>query len=649
MSLRAPQFPELVESATAVVRGGSADATFPGAGAPTPTQPASEPAPAGSLHDFLAELLAEQGRLDTPVAHASRAYDSRAGNPAAKHFESLIPLSAPRAGEQYAFEVDLDACTGCKACVSACHALNGLDEDETWRDTGQLIGCASGAPVVQTLTTACHHCADPGCLNGCPVLAYEKDPITGIVRHLDDQCIGCQYCILKCPYDVPKYNARLGIVRKCDLCHQRLADGEAPACAQACPTQAIRVVVVTSTSASVPERRLSLSPATPKNFRRASHVSNVSVAAGDSGDHPSAAASCDATDISSEKFGDERERGSVTVQSAIRIPKSAIAFPGPDPSYTRPTTRYVTAREFPTDLRAADAATLRPQHPHWPLVLMLTLLPWAIVLQALWLTPLGKTWPAAAFTAAPAPWSVLPAPDELVAYYATNRAAQLSLLPLALGALGLAAATFHLGQPLRAWRVFLGLRSSWFSREAVLFGGWFGLTALAALLPQLPAVTMAAAATGLAGLACSAMIYIDTRRSFWRPAFTLPRFFLGGAALALATLSSGAAGDFAYYAKFAAALVLGAKLAVELVSLRGAAVFARLQRGPLFGVLCSRLGLATGAGLVLAFLAPAAGPGLAASLRAALPLGLLLAGEIAERYLFFRAVDAPKMPGYATR
>ncbi|HLP26614.1 MAG TPA: 4Fe-4S dicluster domain-containing protein, partial [Acidobacteriota bacterium] len=225
-------------------------------------RPDVAPAPAGRLHDFLAELLVEQQRLQTPVAQFSALHDFSPSALQSFNPSRLVPLSAPRAGEQYAFEVDLDACTGCKACVSACHALNGLDENETWRDTGQLLGCGSAAPVAQTITTACHHCEDPGCLNGCPVLAYEKDPLTGIVRHLDDQCIGCQYCILKCPYDVPKYNARLGIVRKCDLCHQRLAHGEAPACAQACPTQAIRVVVVsTSKSAPVPKRWSSLSPA----------------------------------------------------------------------------------------------------------------------------------------------------------------------------------------------------------------------------------------------------------------------------------------------------------------------------------------------------------------------------------------------------
>lgn len=568
--------------------------------------------PAGRLHDFLAELLVEQQRLQTPVAQFSALHDFSPSALQSFSPSRLIPLSRPRAGEQYAFEVDLDSCSGCKACVSACHALNGLDENETWRDTGQLLGCVSAAPVVQTITSACHHCADPGCLNGCPVLAYEKDPLTGIVRHLDDQCIGCQYCVLKCPYDVPKYNARLGIVRKCDLCHQRLVHGEAPACAQACPTQAIRIVVVsTDKSAPAPERWAPLSPAAPKNSHSGPHATKFPVVAEDSGDHPDP----------------EIVNGSAAAHSEIRTPKSAIPFPGPDPAYTRPTTRYVTARELPAEMRAADALALRPQPAHWPLVLMLTLLPWAIVLQALRLTPLTARVPAV-----------------------------LAFAPLALGALGLAAATFHLGQPLRAWRVFLGLKTSWFSREAVLFGAWFGLTALATFAPQLPGATVFAAFAGLAGLVCSVMIYVDTHRRFWRPAFTAPRFFLGGAVLALATVATAASltpalgGNGAYHAALPFALVLLAKLAVEFASLRGESVSARLQRGPFVGVLCVRLGLAAGAVTALAVLPPAAAEPFAADYaRLAAPLGALLLGEIAERYLFFRAVDAPKMPGYAIR
>ncbi len=106
-----------------------------------------------------------------------------------------------------AFEVDLDRCSGCKACVTACHSLNGLDDGETWRDVGLLVGGTTGNPVMQHVTTACHHCLEPACLTACPVNAYEKDPLTGIVQHLDDQCFGCQYCTLACPYDVPKYHA----------------------------------------------------------------------------------------------------------------------------------------------------------------------------------------------------------------------------------------------------------------------------------------------------------------------------------------------------------------------------------------------------------------------------------------------------------
>ena len=162
--------------------------------------------------------------------------------PSAGPYRALLPAAAPGPGQQYAFEVDLDACTGCKACVTACNSMNGLDPDESWRSVGLLIGTQQA--YQQTITSTCHHCIEPACMSGCPVDAYEKDVVTGIVRHLDDQCIGCRYCTLTCPYEVPRFNRRLGIVRKCDLCAPRLAVGEAPACAQGCPNEAIRVTVV---------------------------------------------------------------------------------------------------------------------------------------------------------------------------------------------------------------------------------------------------------------------------------------------------------------------------------------------------------------------------------------------------------------------
>src|SRR5438552_4115132 len=201
-------------------------------------QPSPDP-----LRKFIDALLEEQTTL-TAVERFAREHD-RCEIPAGKQrYSSLLPATAPGPGQQYAFEVDMDKCSGCKACVTACHSLNGLDDGEAWRETGTLVSHDWRRPFRQTITTACHHCVDPGCLNGCPVPAYEKDAGTGIVQHLDDQCIGCEYCVMMCPYNVPKYSERRGIVRKCDLCSQRLPAGEAPACVQACPSEAIRIIVV---------------------------------------------------------------------------------------------------------------------------------------------------------------------------------------------------------------------------------------------------------------------------------------------------------------------------------------------------------------------------------------------------------------------
>lgn len=502
------------------------------------------------LLDLVDELLAEQGRLQTPAARASHALDqSRIENPRSKIFADLIPLTAPGPGEQYAFEVDLDSCSGCKACAVACHALNGLEENESWRDVGLVHGGSHAAPFQQTVTTACHHCADPACLNGCPVLAYEKDPGTGIVRHLDDQCIGCQYCVLKCPYDVPKYSERLGIVRKCDMCHSRLAAGEAPACVQACPTASIRIVKV-----------------------------------------------------------------EIHVGAAPRVDTSAFLSVAPDPAYTQPTTRYVSRQPLPENVAAADAAALRPQPPHWPLVFMLTLIPMAV----------GCYTVAAAL--------VHSGPGKFATYPITN-------IGWLAGAVGLGASVFHLGQPWRAWRIFLGWRQSWLSREALVFGAWFPLATAALLLPVL---VTPAALLGVAGLFCSVMIYVDTRREFWRLANTAPRFF--GSAVVLGLAGTLAVPGMPRAIGFVLAAAMLGKIGFESQALRPAAAAktARLlisqhlrpvnelrAAAAVLGGLLGPLLVATGASPAVAWLA----------------LALVLAGEIAERYLFFRAVDAPKMPG----
>lgn len=216
----------------------------------------------GELQALLARLSAEQQDLSAAAAFARSSERGEVPNDAGR-YARLMPATAPREGEQYAFEVDLDRCSGCKACVAACHALNGLDEGEAWRDVGLLVGGSTALPVLQHVTTSCHHCLSPSCLAACPVDAYEKDPATGIVKHLDDQCIGCQYCVFACPYEAPKYHAGKGIVRKCDMCSARLAAAEPPACAQACPTEAIRIRLVDVREALEDAEAANFLPAAP--------------------------------------------------------------------------------------------------------------------------------------------------------------------------------------------------------------------------------------------------------------------------------------------------------------------------------------------------------------------------------------------------
>ena len=157
---------------------------------------------------------------------------------------ALIPDRAPGPGEQYRFHFNMGTCIGCKSCVVACNEQNGNPAAINWRRVGDIEGGWYPNATRSHLSMGCNHCLEPTCLAGCPVDAYSKDPLTGIVSHSADACIGCQYCTWNCSYGVPQYNPERGVVGKCDMCHGRLSTGEAPACVNACPEGAIAIEIV---------------------------------------------------------------------------------------------------------------------------------------------------------------------------------------------------------------------------------------------------------------------------------------------------------------------------------------------------------------------------------------------------------------------
>lgn len=533
---------------------------------------------------LLAYLLEDQQQLTAVEQFAIDHAQGQTGMSAplqAQYYSSLLPASPPGPGQQYAFEVDLDRCSGCKACVTACHTLNGLDEHETWRDVGMLVGGSSSNPLMQHVTTACHHCLEPACMIGCPVDAYVKDPVTGIVKHLDDQCIGCQYCTLACPYDVPKYHAEKGIVRKCDMCSSRLAVGEAPACVQACPHQAIAIRVV---------------------------------------------------DIA--QVIEDCEIGQF-------LPAA------PDPHLTHPTTHYKTNRVFPRNTLPADYYQTPPQHPHWPLIVMLVLTQLSV----------------GAFTAGQVAAHVFGA-DQLLALLPLHAG-----IALGLGLLALGASTLHLGRPQYAFRAFIGLRHSWLSREIIAFGVfaktavlYSGLVMFRARLPEwlvsnTSLAGWAVVGTGLVGVFCSMMIYAVTRREFWSLDRTLVRFGLTTVLLGTATLWMAVAwsGGSSILSQRLAQVVVGVAF---LKLLTEAALYrhllsphvttlgrsARLHVGPLARVTLGRNLCGVIGGLLLPWFALSQGSTLSPPL-VTISLMLLLIGELLERYLYFAAVSSPRMPG----
>ena len=149
--------------------------------------------------------------------------------------------------------VDTTTCIGCKACEVACLEWNGYEFRETTFDNTyqtmpdtawnfwNLIRFNEHENEDGTLSwlmrkDQCMHCEDPGCLAACPAEGAIVQYQNGIVDFNQANCIGCQYCVTGCPFNIPKFNNATKKVYKCTLCSDRVGAGLEPACIKACPT-----------------------------------------------------------------------------------------------------------------------------------------------------------------------------------------------------------------------------------------------------------------------------------------------------------------------------------------------------------------------------------------------------------------------------
>lgn len=162
------------------------------------------------------------------------------------------------AAEQWAMLFDSTLCVGCRSCEVACNEDNqlGRSTDEIFQGRPAEDACAL-APDVFTFVTfhqleadpssaafgkvQCMHCLEPACVSSCPVAALHKRP-EGPVVWDGTRCLGCRYCMMACPFLVPRFewDSRNPRIRKCDMCYDLQAEGEKPACVAACPTGALK-------------------------------------------------------------------------------------------------------------------------------------------------------------------------------------------------------------------------------------------------------------------------------------------------------------------------------------------------------------------------------------------------------------------------
>lgn len=158
----------------------------------------------------------------------------------------------------YAVLHDTTLCVGCRRCEAACNEVNDLPvpekpfddltvydekrrtDDKTYTTVNRYDpGPNGGSPVFRK--QQCNHCKEPACASACFVAAFTKTP-EGAVVYDPSLCVGCRYCLLACPFDVPTFEYDEPLkpkVMKCTMCYPRLLEGKLPGCVEACPQEAL--------------------------------------------------------------------------------------------------------------------------------------------------------------------------------------------------------------------------------------------------------------------------------------------------------------------------------------------------------------------------------------------------------------------------
>jgi len=135
---------------------------------------------------------------------------------------------------------DLTKCVGCEACALACKEINDLPRDSANHMLTAYTWSAMEHRNGVNIRRQCMHCEEPACASACPVGALSKTP-EGAVVYDGRKCIGCRYCMIACPFGIPKYqwDKPIPLIQKCIFCYEKaLKAGEQPACTAACPTGA---------------------------------------------------------------------------------------------------------------------------------------------------------------------------------------------------------------------------------------------------------------------------------------------------------------------------------------------------------------------------------------------------------------------------